>query len=380
MYNIIYIGNKKEIEIDKISKELSLMNNEQINIIREKDIENGISRLFSETTTTILLIFEENAEGLEDTIKELKKDESFKFMPIIVIMEKDDINNRKKYYSFSVDGIITPDFSIEEIILLCNSLIKHKIRLDQVIYQLGEVSEKNITKAIQLDLLKKFIPLTVWEKTEDLAEAQDFEIPEEEQELAILFGDLQSFTTISEKLSPKKVIEMLNGIFDIATQIIYQNFGDIDKFIGDAFLAVFKHPEMALLSGIMIQDEIISYNENIKQNNQNISNFRLGIHYGKVIRGSVGGTVRFDNTLIGDPINTAQRLESMSPAGGILASKEIISKVEELKQFNIPYNTYTLKGKNRDIEATLFYDFYKRHPEIKNILFNKRMIIEKEKN
>ncbi|HOL56137.1 MAG TPA: adenylate/guanylate cyclase domain-containing protein [Spirochaetota bacterium] len=379
MYNIIYIGKNDNLDIQKMSLDLTKMNNEEIRIIKEKDLDAGINHLFFETSV-ILLIIEEDIDGAEDSIRELKKDEAFKFMPIIIIINQDDIEKRKRYYSLSIDGIINRDFSVEEIVLICNSVIKHKIRLDQVLSQLGEVSEKNITKAIQLDLLRKFIPLTVWEKTEDLAEAQDFEIPEEEQELAIIFADLETFTTMAEKQTPKEVIQMLNGIFDIATQIIYQNFGDIDKFIGDAFLAVFKHPEMALLSAIMIQDEIVSYNENRRRNNQNTSNFRLGVHYGKVIRGSVGGTVRFDNTLIGDPINTAQRLESMSPAGGILASKDIILKVKSLKDFNIPYKNYNLKGKDREIEATLFYEYYKEHPEIKTILFKERIRIEKEAN
>lgn len=375
MYNIVYIGSN-DIDIEKISSDLSRINDEDIKIIKEKELEQGINLLFSEIPT-ILLIIEDKINGAEESIKELKKDEAFKFMPVIVVLDKEDIEIRKKYYSFSVDGIINSKISTEEITLICNSVIKHKIRLDQVIKQLGEVSEKNITKSIQLDLLKKFIPLTVWEKTEDLAEAQDFEIPEEEQELAIMFADLESFTTIAERLIPKDVIQMLNGIFDIVTQIIYQNFGDIDKFIGDAFLAVFKHPEMALLSGIMIQDEIDFYNKNRIANNQNVSTLRIGIHYGKVIRGSVGGTVRFDNTLIGDPINTAQRLESMSKAGGILASKDIVSKVKILQNLNIPYQRYVLKGKDKEIEATLFYDYYKENREIKDILFKERIKIEK---
>lgn len=380
MYNIIYIGNKREIEIDKISQELSVLNNNKITIIREKDIESGINHLFFETSVC-LVIFEDGIPDLENTIKEFKQDEEFKFTPIIIMLDENDKEIKRRYYLLGVDSFIQHDFTTEEIIFLLNSLVKHKIRQDNINSQLREVSEKNITKAIQLDLLKKFIPCTVWEKTENLAESQNFEIPEEEQDLAILFGDLESFTTIAEKLAPKKVIEMLNGIFDITTQIIYQNFGDIDKFIGDAFLAVFKSPEMALLSAITIQDEIISYNDKKKENNQCVSNFRLGIHYGKVIRGSVGGTVRFDNTLIGDSINTSQRLQTMSPAPGILASKEVISKVEELRQFNITYNTYTLKGKNKDIEACLFYNFYKEHPEIKDILFKirKRINIENER-
>ena len=106
-----------------------------------------------------------------------------------------------------------------------------------------------------------------------------------------------AFTTISEKIQPEEVIQMLNGIFNIVTQVVYQNFGDIDKFIGDAFLAVFRHPEMALLSAVAIQTSLKLYNDIREIDDMPVALFRMGINFGKVIRGSVGGTIRYDNTL-----------------------------------------------------------------------------------
>jgi adenylate cyclase len=375
MFKIIYVSPEKKFECNSLSSDISLLSNHEINFICENDLNSAANHFFI-TEPVILLLIEEEVPGIEDFVAELKKDESFKYLPIIMILKNNSVEQRKKYYSLGVEGFLSSTFDNDELALKCSAAINNKIRLDQVLKQLGDVSEKNITKAIQLDLIRKFIPMTVWKKTESLAEGQSLEIPEEEQELAIIFADLQSFTTMAEKTSPKEVIQFLNGIFDITTRIVYQNSGDIDKFIGDAFLAVFDSPEMAVLSAIMIQEELEIYNKKRSNAGLPVTTFRMGIHFGKVIRGSVGGTFRYDNTLIGDPINTAQRLESMSPPGGLLASKQVIQQLKLFSISDIEFKSYVLKGKNKNIEACLLYDYYKTHKEFKEILSGSKKVIE----
>lgn len=363
MYKIVYVGNRKDLNIDRISAGFSKMSSFQINFVVDNSLENLTGHFFDDKPL-ILLIIEEDIEDKDAVIFELKSDETFKYLPIMIVLNIQDLSNRKKYFTMGVDGFLNVDFDVEEFILACNSAIRNKIRLDETLKQLGEVSEKNITKAIQLDLLRKFIPMTVWEKTEDLAENQDFEIPEEEQELAIIFADLESFTTKAELMQPAEVIQMLNCVFEIATKEVYKNCGDIDKFIGDAFLAVFKCPDKAVISAITIQEELSKYNEERISKGMFPTYFRMGLHYGKVIRGSVGGSERYDNTLIGDPINTAQRLESMSRAGGILCSKDIVAQIKSLNSLEFPYRNFSLKGKGKEIAA---FDLFEYHVKIKNL-------------
>ncbi|OHD14134.1 MAG: hypothetical protein A2086_00255 [Spirochaetes bacterium GWD1_27_9] len=379
MYKIIYTGKKNNIDISKVSSSISSINNCKISLVKVNDLDEATNSFF-DGDSLILLLIEENLDGFENFIKEMKNDESFKFLPVILILEENKIENRKKYFSIGVDSFLDEDFDDEELILICSSIVRNQIKIQELSKQLGEVSEKNITKALQLDLIRKFIPLTVWEKSASLAEGQDLEIPEEEQELSIIFGDLQSFTTISEKIQPEEVIQMLNGIFNIVTQVVYQNFGDIDKFIGDAFLAVFRHPEMALLSAVAIQTSLKLYNDIREIDDMPVALFRMGINFGKVIRGSVGGTIRYDNTLIGDPINTAQRLESMSPPGGILASKSLLSQINFINIEELDIKSYNLKGKNKIIEAAIVYDYIVNNEKIMDELFKIRNKIEKEIN
>jgi adenylate cyclase len=364
MFKILYVGLSELADTESVSQRISDMSAFEIAFTTENSIESATEHFFDPDNQVILLIMEEIIEGLDEFIEEIKRDESFQYLPIMIILDHDTKTRRKTFYGKGIEGFLKKNFDCEELLLACNSAIKNKIRLDQVLKDLGDTQEKNITKAIQLELIKRFIPCTVWKKTLLLAEDQDFNIPEMEQDLAIMFADLQSFTAISEKMKPKEVVDFLNGVFDIATRVIYQNHGDIDKFIGDALLAVFERPEMALLSSIEIIDELNEYNIQRQKDNLPATTFRIGINYGKVIRGSVGGNERFDNTLIGDPINTAQRLEGLSPPGTVLAAKSLLDQFPGLINSDIVYHDYSLKGKDKTVKAALVYDYYLSHRDL----------------
>ncbi len=372
MYKVLYITEKNNSIINNLQFEIEKILNIELDLIQIINTDDIYDNLLSENQPAIV-IFDETKNNTIDIIKNLKQDESFSYLPILLLSDKYDYANN---FSSGIDAVVRKNISGDELAHQISTLIKYKLKIDSLNKNFSEMSERNATKSIQLDLIKKFIPLTVWDKCEDLANHQNMIIPEEEKELSFIYADLESFTSMSENLTPTEVINTLNLIFDIVTQIVYQNYGDIDKFIGDAFLAIFNSPDMALLSGIMIQSEL----ERI--NNERISKkmfplkLRMGIHYGRVVRGSVGGTLRYDNTLIGDPINTTQRLEGMSPAGGILASKNIIQKIASCTFENARFDKYFLKGKNKEIEAILLFDYFKTHQDIMEILFKYRKFVE----
>ena len=144
--------------------------------------------------------------------------------------------------------------------LLTINFIKNKIKLEEELRELRLSYENNIKKSIQLDILKRFIANSVWSKIENLAKGQSLIIPEEENNICILFASIDLLNNISYETEPKTIIKMLNNAFIISTQIIYHNGGDIDKFIGDSFLAIFNNSEMALLSAILIIEELKNIN------------------------------------------------------------------------------------------------------------------------
>ncbi len=196
------------------------------------------------------------------------------------------------------------------------------------------------------DIIKRYTPHNVWKKAGASVDRGLYSILDEELFCALLFIDIKGFTTYSEKHSPGEVINAINKIFDPATTIIYENGGDIDKFIGDAIFAVFPNSESAFKSALLIQ-------RTVKKIIDNQFELRIGINTGRVVSGNVGGIERRDNTLIGGAVNIAQRLESNCEPGAILLSSHSFSQIskELLTGTQISTRHINVKGKEEKIEV-----------------------------
>lgn len=147
----------------------------------------------------------------------------------------------------------------------------------------------------------------------------------DEREMTVLFSDIAGFTPLSEKLAPGALIELLNAYFDEMCPIIRSHGGDIDKFIGDAILAVFDDvrgrapaPERAVRAALAMQAAMDPFNEGRDPGLR----MRIGINTGPLVRGDLGSRVaRRDYTVIGDTVNRANRYESRCPVGGVMISQ-----------------------------------------------------------
>jgi CheY-like chemotaxis protein/class 3 adenylate cyclase len=146
----------------------------------------------------------------------------------------------------------------------------------------------------------------------------------DERTVSIMFSDLVGFTPMSATLSPADLIALLNDYFDVMCPIVKQHAGDIDKFIGDAIMAVFDEvrgkppaPERAVRAGLAMQAAMTWFN----QGRSIQLAMRIGINTGPVIRGDLGSrVVRRDYTVIGDTVNQANRYENRCPPGAVLVS------------------------------------------------------------
>lgn len=350
-YKIVFVGQKYSFDPDFAAGQLSLMNDCEVVCSVCATPEDAMIYFFS-YDPILLLVIEEDIIGVAGFVEQLRIDEVFQYLPIILLVEKNDADKRKIFFSLGIDNLLEYTCDPDEFIMGCHSAIKYKVRLDTVMERLRVVTEENITRSIQLDILRRYLPESVWTKTENLAASQAFHIPEEAQSLAVLFADLKSFTSMAELLDPQSVISLLNDVFGLAVRIIYLNEGDIDKFIGDAFLAVFHNPSKSLAAALKIQKEMRVMNKTRKKAGKVPIQFRIGIHYGNLIRGSVGGHRRYDHTLIGDVVNTAQRLESMAEPGGLLVSEDLIGRIRDFPMQIEDFQQIDLKGKSVPVRAT----------------------------
>jgi len=169
----------------------------------------------------------------------------------------------------------------------------------------------------------------------------------DEREMCILFSDLAGFTPLSATLTPRALIELLNAYFDEMCPLIKAEGGDIDKFIGDAIMAVFDEvrgrepaPERAVRAAMAMQAAMAPFNEGREPK----LSMRIGINTGPLVRGDLGSrVVRRDYTVIGDTVNRANRYEAKCPVGGVMISQSTRDALGDLIQVQ-PAARLELKG------------------------------------
>jgi CheY-like chemotaxis protein/class 3 adenylate cyclase len=196
---------------------------------------------------------------------------------------------------------------------------------------------------------------------EELSKAADFDqVRAKEVDATLLFSDISGFTSMSAEMSPVDVVQVLNASFDALCIVIKEHGGDIDKFIGDAIMAVFEdspafdepHALRAARAAWGMQRALDGFNES----RQPPLVMRIGLNAGPIVRGDNGSRhVRRDYTCIGDTVNRAQRHESKCPLGGVLLSASLYERIFEhvtveeiggiqLKGINTPVSAFVLKG------------------------------------
>ena len=173
------------------------------------------------------------------------------------------------------------------------------------------------------------------------------------RDLCFLFTDIRGFTSLCEGMTPKKVVDLLNRYLEIETQIILDNDGDVDKFVGDEMMAFFSGPKKeinACKAAMEIRAAMREQQQLSMEDGSTYVSIGIGINSGKVTFGPVGSRTRKDFTSIGDTVNLAARLESANKAYG---SKSIISDVvyQKLRGMFIcrELDFITVKGKTEPV-------------------------------
>lgn len=152
-----------------------------------------------------------------------------------------------------------------------------------------------------------------------------------EQTMTILFSDIRSFTTLSGGMSPEQTFKFLNSYLTRIGPIIRDYHGFIDKYIGDAIMALFpESPGQAVEAAVAMQKRVVVYNEERARAGYPSVAIGIGVHTGDLMLGTIGETQRFETTVISDAVNIASRLESLTKTFGvlILASSAVISEID----------------------------------------------------
>ena len=159
------------------------------------------------------------------------------------------------------------------------------------------------------------------------------ELGGEEREVTVLFSDIAGFTAISEACDPATLVQALNTYFSSMTNIIEDHGGFVDKYIGDAIVAVFgapvadaRHAEQAMRAAIQMRDTLQADPQRFSVAGH-VMKTRIGLNTGRVLIGNIGSPRRFNYTAMGDAVNLASRLEGANKAYGtaILVSEDTMA-------------------------------------------------------
>ena len=158
-----------------------------------------------------------------------------------------------------------------------------------------------------------------------IANPQSLELSGKRQQCSFVFTDLAGFTSLMEQLDPAKAVTLLNVYLEQMIAIAFAHHGTLDRIVGDAVAVVFSapveqpdHPQRALACALEMQRFSAQYLRGLAERNIAFCQTRIGVHSGEVIVGNFGGPSHFDYRALGDPVNTAARLEAANKQLGTL--------------------------------------------------------------
>ncbi|MEG4859279.1 adenylate/guanylate cyclase domain-containing protein [Microcoleus sp. K1-B6] len=196
----------------------------------------------------------------------------------------------------------------------------------------------------------------------------DVELGDQVQlEMSVLFSDIRDFTTLSESMTPEDNFRFINAYLSRMEPVINENNGFIDKYIGDAIMALFSgEADHGVKAGIAMLQSLVEYNQHRANSGYGPIQIGIGINTGSLMLGTVGGQNRMEGTVISDAVNLASRVESLTKNYGVslLITQETYSRLENLSQYAIrTLDTVKVKGKS---EAVTVYEVFDCDPlEIK---------------
>ena len=185
-----------------------------------------------------------------------------------------------------------------------------------------------------------------------------------ERKLTIMFSDIRNFTQLSESMSPGENFEFINSYLSQMEPVISAHHGIIDKYMGDAIMALFIHgADDALTGSIAMLEKLTSYNVGRARAGYVPTQIGIGLNTGIVIIGTVGGANRMDSTVIGDAVNLTSRIEEATKTYQVplLISQNTLYELKDPSRFDIRFlDRIRVKGKMQPLSL---YEIFDNDPE-----------------
>ncbi|HEU5053642.1 MAG TPA: adenylate/guanylate cyclase domain-containing protein [Hanamia sp.] len=269
-----------------------------------------------------------------------KLNEQHSLVKSVIVSAYGDMENIRTAMNRGAFDFITKPVNFDDLEVTMEKTLQHVKQMKET---MKAIKENNILKMYVDETVLNFMGSREFEKTLMVNETVD---------VTVAFIDICSFTSISENEAPDTVVKLLNNYFDVIVKEIIAQGGYIDKFIGDAVMAVFKgdyHLDRAIDACLAAKRQIEKLPNESAQKTF-MPNVSIGINSGEVVSGNIGSAnlKRLDYTVIGDAVNMAQRLQAAAQPGQILISEASYQKVKESFQCK-EVGKMTLKNKSTPV-------------------------------
>ncbi|MBQ10591.1 MAG: hypothetical protein CMJ45_03470 [Planctomyces sp.] len=218
------------------------------------------------------------------------------------------------------------------------------------------VGVEQLEKQQARSMLSRYLPPGIVQ--EMLKNPIDAQLGSRRAELSVLFSDIRGFTTLSEKLDPEEVVNLLNQYLTVMTEIIFRHGGTVDKFEGDGILVFFgapqpleDHPERAVRTAMEMRDRLAELQGPWQERSDEPLRIGVAIHTGEVMVGNIGSSRRMDYTVIGDTVNLAARLQDMTKEYGasVLISGSTQERVKHMCQLR-DLGSIEVRGRQQSVD------------------------------
>ena len=281
-----------------------------------------------------------------DLIRMIREDEDLQGTPVILLTAKADEDTRIEGVERGADAYLSKPFNDRELLAEVRNLLALKQNERRV---------QELNSYLTESVLRRFLPPSMVKAAAagDLA----LDLRPEPRLITILFSDIVGFTQMSNTLRSRRIAELLNEYLAAMTKAIFDSGGTVDKFVGDAVMALFGAPEeltpneqvrRAIAAARQMLLSLQELNQRwleqgiVGENGVPALRFRCGIHQGTAVVGMFGGPDRSDYTAIGPSVNIAARLQEATEPNTVLISAAVADYVEENRI--VKYKPLHLKG------------------------------------
>ncbi len=357
-----------------------------------KNGEQALRAVHSDLPPDLILldIMMPGMDGYE-VCRQLKADETTRAIPVIFITAMQGVADEVKGFDLGAVDYIAKPFSppvvqarvrthLENVLSrkkiqtlnadLTQALIEQKRAYEELHRTRIELAE---TQAIAMitKVFEKFVPKQFLERIakEGLEHIKPGTV--ELSTITVMFSDIRSFTKLSERMSPNDIFSLLNGYIGRMQTAIERHDGFIDKFIGDAIMALFDgaapvQATNAVRAAVGMQSRLLTYNGERALLQREPIIIGIGLHSGPVMLGTLGNENRMDSTVIGDAANLAARLEGLTKFYDcrIVISDDVFRALEPGQFLSRPLDRVVVKGR---MQSILVHEIFDADPEPKRV-------------